>query len=261
MATRRHRIQVAITGGGVSPETVPLRDLADILARLDRTIRSYVTNKELRIPDEEMVSLVGVVESSDGLVLAASESLIPVMSMLSKAVHDRDFSLLPSDTYSELFHLSNTLAERGWGFKIHESKALGILPATIDASQPLAPPGRPTYVEGTTTLYGRCLRVGGAGQPKAEVRLQNASKLLHVELSETLAKELATKLYEEVALEGAATWDAESWEIQDFRVTRVTSFRRSDLVAVFQELADAAKGRWDEVDASKYVHSLRSDHE
>jgi hypothetical protein len=261
MPTKRHRIQVAITGGGVSPETVALRDLADVLARIDRTIRSYLASNALEISDDEMVSLVEIVEGSEGLVLAISESLIPVLGMLSKAVYDRDFSLLPRETYTELFQLSTSLAGRGWGLRFEESKALGIFPAVIDSSRPLAPPGRPISVEGTTTLYGRCLRVGGAGQPKAEVRLQNASKLLHIELSEVLAKELATKLYEEVALEGAATWDAESWEIQDFRVTRVTSFRRTDPAAVFRELAEAAKGRWDEVDASSYIHSLRSDPE
>lgn len=64
MSTKRHRVQVAITGGGVSPETVPLRELADVLRRLDQTIRSYVANnKSLQIPDDATVSLVDIVES------------------------------------------------------------------------------------------------------------------------------------------------------------------------------------------------------
>jgi hypothetical protein len=257
----RHRIKVAITGAGVSPESVSLRDLADVLARLDRAVRSYVASKRLELPDDAMVSLVGVVEGSDGLLLATSESLVPVLGVLSRAVHDRDFTELPTETYSELYGLSTSLTTRGWGFKIYEEKPLGILPAEFSAAEPLMPPAKPTYVEGTTTLYGRCLRVGGAGQPKAEVRLPNTTKLLHVDLSEALAKELATKLYEEVALEGTATWEVDSWEIQDFRVNRVTSYRKSDPVAAFKELAEAAKGRWDDVEASAYVHSLRTDDE
>jgi hypothetical protein len=257
----RHRIKVAITGAGVSPESVPLRDLADVLGRIDRAVRSYVASKRLELPDDALISLVDIVSSSDGLVLATAEPLVPVVALISKAVRDRDFTELPTETYGELYGLSESLSSRGWGFKFFEEKPLGIVAAEFDAAQPLMPPAKPTFVEGTTTLYGRCLRVGGAGQPKAEVRLPNTSKLLHVDLSEALAKEVATKLYEEVALEGTATWNADSWELQSFRVSRVTNYRKSDPVAAFKELAEAAKGRWDEVEASAYVHSLRTDDE
>jgi hypothetical protein len=113
-------------------------------------------------------------------------------------------------------------------------------------------------LQGTTTIQALCLRVGGV-QPKAELRLPNREKLLHAELTAEVARQLAQRLYEEVILEGRATWNVDPWEVEAFRVNRVTTYRKTDAVLAFKELSEAARGSWDEVDALSYVHGLRSD--
>lgn len=254
----RHRVHVSITGAEVSPEQVPIKDLVGILTRLDRAISTYAAAKRIDLPEGTSVSLVDIKPGSECLVFSVPEPLIGVVANISTAVGQRQFGDLPEETYGELYALSQAVSARGWDLEIREDQEHGIQPARFGAGEPLGAPHAPTFVKGTTTVYGRCLRVGGV-QPKAEVRLPNG-KLMHVDLSEEVAKELAARLYEEVVLEGTATWETSTWEIQDFRVNQVTRFQKTDPVLAFKELAEASGDAWDGVDAVDFVRGLRRDH-
>ncbi len=80
-----------------------------------------------------------------------------------------------------------------------------------------------------------------------------------VQASRELVKELGDRVYETVALEGEAVWDPETWELVDFRATRVLPYKPNDLLAAFRELAAATGGAWDGVDAAEYVRKARSE--
>lgn len=256
----RHRIRMAITGKGVSPEAVPLHDLAEILASIERLVLACATasaSTEELLP-EAPVSLVGIEDSSAGLVLSVEEPHFNAVSRVSNAVVTGDYLELPDPALLELGRLSKSVERRGWQFEIKEHSELGISYARIE-SEKLPEATEHAPIEGTTTIYGRCLRVGGATRPKAEIRLTSSGKILNVELSENDAKELAKRLYEEVILEGRVTWDIATWEIQRFRVSHIAPYRQTDPAIAFKELAEAAHGQWEGVDASEYVKALRSD--
>jgi hypothetical protein len=139
---------------------------------------------------------------------------------------------------------------------VRDSSA-SILAAEISPDRGVSPPPPPPEVTGDTTLLARCLRVGGV-RPKAELRLQTG-ELLYPDVSEEIARELGKRLYEEVVVRATATWRTDNWQVVQLRIDSVSSFRRVDPVLAFKELTEAAKGRWDEVDAREYVESLRAD--
>lgn len=254
----RHRVEMAITGAKVTPETVSIRDLVDILARVERMVVSYAEARFAELTEEATLSLVDIEAGSECLVFSVPDPLLGAVAQISKAVQLGDYVELPQSTYAELYGLSESVTKRGWGFEIQENLGHGIHHARIDDQNMLAPRS-PAFVQGTTTVHGRCLRVGGAVQPKAEIRLSTTAKILNVDLSEEMAKELAARLYEEVVLEGSVTWNMDSWEIERFRVSRITAYRKTDPDLGFKELAEAAEGRWEGVDAVEYVRALRSD--
>lgn len=259
VCVHRHRVEVAITGAQVSPERVAVRDLIDVLTRIERAVDSYAEAHLGEVPEEARLSLVDIKPGSECLVFSVPDPLVGAMAVISKAIDLEDYAELPGATYHELYALSESVTRRGWGLEIRELPEQGIHHARIDAAKPLAPPPRPAAIQGTTAIHGRCLRVGGATEPKAEIRLSATEKLLNVALSEELAKEVAKRLYEEVVLEGTATWSTETWEIESFRVSRVTDYRKTDPDLAFKELAEAAEGKWEGVDALDYVRGLRRD--
>jgi hypothetical protein len=256
----RQRIEIAIVGAKLSPEDVPVGLLTTVLSHLEKAILGYVRADLSIRPDEALtLSLVDIRQGSECLVFSMPDVLVPVIAGMARSLSLGDYASLPSPTYGELHQLSETVAARGWGIEIRDQPEHGIRQVRFGAENPLPPPAKPARIQGTTTVYGRCLRVGGATQPKAEIRLAATGKLLNVDLSEEVAKELAPRLYDDVVLEGHAIWNAESWEIEVFRVSRITEFRRTDPDLAFKELAEAARGRWEGVEAAKYVHTLRAD--
>lgn len=253
----RHEVQVAITGAQVTPEEVSLRELVAILSRLDAAIQSYAVAK-LQIPEGLAASLIDIRPGSESLVLSVPDPLLPAVVTIAKSFDRSDFSALPCTTYKELYELAETVTSRGWALEIRAEPTVGIPHALLTPETPLAPPAAPVHLKGTSTIHGRCLRVGGSTRPRAEIRLAGG-ELLNVDLSEALAKELAPQLYEEVALEGTATWDPDTWRIEHFRVSDVLPYHKTDPALAFRELAEAAGGRWDGVDPVEYVRSLRDE--
>ncbi len=254
----RHKVRMAITGKGASPETVPLHDLAEILASIERLVLACADVATVELPHQAPVSLVGIEESSAGLVLSVEDPHVCAVSRVSNAVATGDYLELPETALLELRKLTRSVERREWEFEIRENQDLGITYVRVE-SKSLPAMAEHGSVEGTSTIYGRCLRVGGATKPKAEIRLSSSGQILNVELSETEAKELAKRLYEEVILEGRATWDVETWEVERFRVSHITPYRQTDPALAFKELAEAAHGQWKGVDAAEYVRSLRSE--
>lgn len=255
----RHRVKVAITGAEVSPERVSVRELVEILSRIERAVLSYAQVHVGQLPEEADLSLVDIEPGSECLVFSVPDPLVNAVAVISQAIDAQQYDELPEPTYAELYALSESVTGRGWGLEIREHLEQGIRYARIDAEKPLAPPPQPALVQGTTTIHGRCLRVGGATQPRAEIRLSSTEQILNVTLSEELAKELGKRLYDEVVLEGSVTWDTQTWEIESFRVSRITDYRKTDPDLAFKELAEAAEGKWEEVDAAEYVRGLRRD--
>ena len=255
----RHTVEVVISGAEVSPERVALLDLVDVLARIDKLISSYTVAAKGELPAGSVLSLIDIESGSENLVFSVAESLLPAWVEISRAVEEKSLAGLPNETHKELWSLSQSLERRGWGLEIRKDTKLGISRALIGVATDLAPPDEPVLIRGTTSLHGRCLRVGGATRHKAEIRLATNNKILNAELSEDTAKELATRLYEEVVLEGQATWNAKTWEIVDFLVSAVTHYRAREPTNAFDELAKAAEGRWEGVDATEFIDGLRSD--
>lgn len=253
---RRERIEMVITGPAVSPEVVPVGLLTQVLTRVEKAVVTYARSRCSDQAVEGMsLSLVDVRPGSEGLTFSVPEPLVPAIVGIAEAIESDSLTDLPHAVWDELHQLATTVASQGWGFKIEAHPERGIPEARLDAT--FRPPPAPVLVQGATTLHGRCLRVGGATQPRAEVRLSTSGRLLNADLTEEVARQLATRLYEEVVLEGQATWDVETWEVESFRVVNVIDYRAGDPMRAFQDLADAAGSRWEGIEARDYVRGLR----
>jgi hypothetical protein len=253
----RETFQINILGPA-GPEEVSVGYLFEFLGRLEKLVKEYASAKGLEIPAEgPILSLIDVKTGSEGLVLSVPAPAARAISAASKAVLLGDYAELPRLAHQELFGISEQLRQRDWSASFEENLAVGIAPAKITPDRGVPAPPEPTKIRGTTTLLARCLRVGGATVPKAEIRLSQTGELLYVAVSEEIARALGRRLYDEVALEGTATWDAETWKILDFRITRATDFTRVEPHKAMEELAQTAGGHWDGVDALEYVRRLR----
>ncbi len=239
--------------GQAKPDTVSAGDLADFIEHVEKALVAYVKTEALELHSDVAVSLVGVGEGSNELTFAAQAEVMPGVFAVAEAITHRDFSRLPFETHQNLYELVKLGRKRGWGLELSSA---GRTPAIIEPGEEIQPPANPVMVSGSTSLLARCLRVGGV-EPKAEIRTLKDDRLLHVAISETLARELAKRLYDVVLLEGQATWSAETWEVKDFKVTGVQPYQKMPVSNAFGELREASSGRWEGIDAVARVAELR----
>jgi hypothetical protein len=111
-------------------------------------------------------------------------------------------------------------------------------------------------LRGDTTLYAKVVRVGGK-EPKVELETLD-HRILYCDASLDITKALGSKLYQIVGLLGLAQWDNEQDIIVDFTIKDVTEFANIPFSEAINELSDATKQYYSDVeDVEKYISSMR----
>jgi hypothetical protein len=249
---------VRIAGAGVSPETVRAGDLAALLIHLERSVHQVmgIRGEVSGVP----LSLVRIEQGSDRLTFGVMATAVSAVVAITVAIKTGDYADIPLGAHKSLRELSELVSRREWLVEFEQDKDLGIRRAVISANSEVPDP-RSMTTRGTTTIFGECVMVGGASDTRARIRLRATGQLLSIDMTEELCKELAPRLYEDVAIEGEAFWRQRDRQIVAFRATRIADYRPGSLDEGFREMAGAAHGRWDDVDAEEYVRLLRGEDE
>jgi hypothetical protein len=254
----RQTFEIRIVGDAVLPQTVKSSDLGALLANWEEAItRTIQGTIPIAFDDAEaVVSLVGVQEGSNRLTLAVLVVALPAVGLISSAIASRRFESIPYPAQKAIFEISKQAARRKRAVEIVPDEQFRIVEAIISDENPIPPPS-PPKTSGTTTIAGLLLRVGGA-KPRAEIRLADG-EILYLDVASGMAKQLGDRLYEEVSIEGDATWTVHDWKMVEFKARRITAYRPGNLVAAFEQLAEASNGLWDGVDPDEYTRRLRDE--
>ncbi len=256
----RQSFQVRIIGDTVLPQTVKSSDLAVLITNWEEAITRTVQSKFPIVfdPNDAVVSLVGIDEGSDRLTFSVLTIALQAVSFISNTIAARRYEDIPVPAQKAIFEISKQASRKEWAVEIVADEQLQIREAVISDDNPVPPPS-PPKATGTTTITGWLLRIGGA-KPKAEIRLTDGELIL-IDVTSTMAKQLGDRLYEEVSIEGEATWVVHDWKIVEFKAKRITEYRPSSVIAAFKELAEASDGTWENIDVEAYVGQLRAEDE
>lgn len=258
----KHVVKFNIKGNRSQPDTIALSELANLLKYLEMAIKAAVSPVERVAHAEEkdpLVSLVSLHEgNSSDMGMAVLDYGLPAVSDISRAIASDAYSTMPSDCHVGLYNIFKWISKRRFQLEIEEDRRFNIEHAVISRKRPVPPPLSSAFtVSGMTTAWGYLMRAGGK-KPRAALLFPDNRKVT-INADEALTKELGARLYENVGIEGVATWRVRDWRMLSFRATRVLEYRpqATNLVQTFRDLADASKGRWDDIDAEDYVRELR----
>lgn len=255
-----------VKGEGVEPGSIPLRELIGLMALLQGALTE--TAKARGLKDEALdysLTAVNKGNSSDYQITASPEALANA-NYLTRAIANRDLLLaLPQAARDKVRELWAWTYEHGYDAVAFSSNGSQITPAIIRADE--EPPGERLTYRGTTTVYGVCTRAGGDTHRSATLRLADGKTKTVRLKTKSLAQELGRRLYQTVGLVGEAIWDADSRRIVAFQAESLSPFRDRDpgadrprsITRSLERLAEAAGGRWDEVDPDEFVRELRRD--
>ena len=253
---------IRISGKDVSPETMSISALGELLITLEQAVLAASPDREpspIDFARDAKIGLTGVKPGSSYLTFHPTLDLIEPIGDISKAMVTGDVSSLPSLAISRLEDMRLTAIGNEWDLQIDGDVRLGIVSGRFRTEVPFRIPDSPTMV-GKTTLSGRILLIGGK-RPRLTLELRNG-QLVKVKLTHDQVLALRSRVYQTVALEGEAIWLVnENWRIKSFTVEKITPSRpdKHSLSNAFRDLAEASQERWKGIDAQKFVDDLRED--
>ena len=251
--------QLRFTGGGVKPDVVPARELAELIIAAEEAIASVALQRNPALnPDEIVVGLVQIEEKSLGLSFASPSPDVvgAAFKEIVASISNRSFGGLPAKSVRGLriltdFNTTHNCRTQFWNGEITAREPLAEMDLGFERYLP-----EEHFIRGETVIYGKVERVGGV-DPKVRVRLSE-HEVVSCRLNEELAKELGLHLYAEVGLRGQATWDAKDHSLAYFRVEEILQFENAGAVSAACVLNDAAQGAYDAItDVSGFVRRLR----
>ena len=276
MATRTPTtFTIRLVGGGVRPESVPLRRLSGVLDAVQRLVAASdvepadVAEEEGNGTDETAASalvrslyLLDVRRKSAGYPVYAEDAagVVQRLQLVGRAEDEPELLAPFRGSVAPLEELSDHARKLGCQIEFRQPTQSGeevlatIGPNTADKIR------RALYLTGPSTLVGTVERVGGATNRHCGLRLIQARHQLRCSVaSDDLVKELGQRIYGRVTVQGIATWYRHDWRVTHFHIQAVESYEGGTATEVFAELRRASGGAWDRVeDPEAFIAELRA---
>ncbi|HHY38834.1 MAG TPA: hypothetical protein GX507_07925 [Clostridia bacterium] len=251
--------EIQIVGEGIYPESIPIKNLVDILTSVNDAISELVEQKLQRSKDTSfLLGLKAITRSKSAVYEFTSnrpDLAEDAVNTIASALVDNRLTDLPPGTQEGLYKLADFALARG--ARVNFAKPSGEILACIDESTVIS--FKTPMASGETVIYGRVIRVGGV-EPKIRLILDDGSQVTCT-ATEDQAKQVARRLYETVGLKGFAEWDTDNWSLKAFSVGEILDYVETPITLAFKELAEAAGPEaWsDVVDIVEAIRCLREE--
>ncbi len=252
-------LELCLSGGGMRPTTLKASEVAELISAYENALLHVIgrDNPELNL-DSIFISLVDIQENSSHYKFIPSVRNVAFAAAfaINTSISTNTLANLPYKTVESLGEI--------WKFtkkKNCQAEFLGkTLPKAVIVPEVPIKITKDFYFEGETTIYGRVERVGGA-TPKVRVKMDN-DKILFLDIDEAIAKKLANRLYESVALKGFAKWRKDDYSIEDFKIEEIRNFEESEISDSLKELQSVIGSFWDKIENSEdYILKSRYEKE
>lgn len=267
MAKHRHslkRFQIKFNSKDIHPETIRMRDLAEVLLNIEKGLSSIIKkNTDGMIFDEVGASLVSIKPGCAALELqsidAASEATVrPAMTHLVRAIKSRQIETLPppaQKTIEAIEHFSLRYQCKT-EFRLHSTNK--------NPNAVIKPPKKivlaeATPLEGETTIYGKVESAGGVGTPTVWIRTPDNARIQLV-VSQKDAPKFGEKLYQWIGIKGNACWDEKANSIIRFKMKEIVKYECKPFAEAMEELSKQLEGFLKEVDdVDQIMSEIRGD--
>lgn len=116
-------------------------------------------------------------------------------------------------------------------------------------------------IEGDTSFTAKVERVGGKLRNRCALSVSFQPRMVYCSVATPdLARKLGERLYQDVAVQGAAKWLRGSWRLFSFTVKEVYQPRTGSILEAFQALREAGGKAWDSIDdPSAFIREVSGD--
>ncbi len=251
-------IGIKITGKGIYPNTIKLKELSELLGNIETLLYNVIVNENPKIKtDEIVIGLENIEEGSLKLHLSSTFKQLTLLALniISESVSKNNYDKLPKDSLTALKNISYFSQRRKCNIEFRTDMK-SKLPSAMITPDSSIKTLEPTIITGETTIFGKIEKIGGV-TPAVTLRLADNSKISS-KLSKEQAVELSSKLYSWVSLYGKAYWDIKDNSVQAFDIIRIENYDHKPIDSAVKNLSDKYGHYFDDIpDVIKYVEDIR----
>ncbi len=244
------KITITIDGPGVTPATVSLTDLVDVLATFQAAINVTSDGKT-------SISLTEIRGGSDMIVLDVNQNAAQAAAVVIDAVESGDDSKLKPGARNHVRKIWKKVKNRNWNFISLAIPDSTSVPANATRITKDRDPFSIPKSSGRTSVMAYVTRVGGEPQATVKFNLSDKKGFTADVKSTAIAERIP--LYKYVQLQGNAEWDTRDWSLLELVVDEIGPYEHSaaDPCGSLDRLADLSGNTWDDIDPTEFFNDLR----
>ncbi len=259
---------VRLVGARIRPWTVPMRTMARVMEAIQRLVDQRDDDGDASADSAEsiaaavppkgsprMLHLLQVRGASAAYAVAAhagGAAALRVIQEAGAAIEDPEHAEWSSISLSAIKELSEIgksftceieLRKPGRGRR-YGSVLARITPETYHEIERVA------FVFGTTSIFAKIERVGGATEMHCGIRLPESPRrmvICRVQNEETV-RELGRYIYQHVTLWGDATWYRHNWQLRHLVIHAIQPPKAGSILEALKRIHDAGGDAWDEIE-------------
>lgn len=249
-------LKIKFEGQGISLGTISSNELADILSSYESALIHTIQKDNPELKDAPVfVSLTNVKEGSAEYLLSPThkEVTLAAADRINVAIKERKTNTLPYKTVENLNSIWKFTYRRNCKAVLNGSNRVQSVEINPDWEIKI---DETFFYTGETTIYGRLERVGGS-KPRIRVKLDD-DQVVFSDVPSQMAKILATRLYESVALKGLAKWRIDDYSIEEFKALDYILIEDLPIKESIEELGNVIGKYWKKIASpDDYLNNLR----
>jgi hypothetical protein len=246
--------QLRFYGEGISPGTIPVADLTEILGAIDSAIRAIILERDENA-NKASLFLVSIDNQSLGLQFVpnfATKAAV-AFAMLSSVIQSQVYSGIPEKSITEIDKIVRFTHRYNCNGEINViTNGSKLTLATITPDMEIKRPAE-IALKGRTSIFAYLLWAGGKN-PKIHLILPDES-LLNCKASKDLIKHLV--MYDWYTFEGDAEWDMATGKIVSFRAIEATHRENPSALDAFTKISEKFSDMFGDDDPAEFFHDMR----
>ena len=248
---------IRLIGPGVRPWVVPLRNLSSLFDAVQRVFEGEQDIDEQEQKDIEKVQLrlLDVRVSSAAYKVAASHSehALNRLKVFGKSLEKPDVVNWETSELSSIHDLSGIAKSLGCRIEFRypgkQRAKFGNVIAKIEPDTYRQIAGT-AFISGHTSIYARIERVGGATKQHCGIRIQTQPRKMVVcrVQNEELVRQLGKHIYQEVVLNGMATWLKHNGHLKSMSITSFEEPKKGSICDALERIYQAGGKAWDNIE-------------
>jgi hypothetical protein len=248
-------LELKFDGNGINPSIVKPSEIAQLIDSFEKALIATIKQNSPEInTDIVLFTFESIKDESLELRFAlgqikVKDAVLAGYLLIATSVSEGNFNRLDNGTITHLRTFTRFSKKYNCnGYFNRNNKTISSFTPSTEFSL-----NKSKTIKSTGQLYGKIIDAGG-DNPNVHLKINDEQTIIF-NTDETNAKKLASKLYEKVCLLGEIKWDAETYKVEDFKLTEILDYAPGNTYNAIHELKKITSGYWDNFNTNDEINN------